>query len=154
MDEATTGSATGPELTPRDLAEAVEGLIEILDGLKQTADQLIVVTTTAADEALAGRQASERSNRRTLITAIVGALFALIVGGTLIVNTTVSRQNTKVIDAIKDCTDASGACYQDNEKRTATAVEELSKRIDRNFVAFCEHSASLSCSTTTTTTAR
>lgn len=56
-------------------------------------------------------------------------------------NTTTIKNSQETLDVVKDCTQPNGACYQDGQKRTGKAVQDISEATTQAsiYAAYCVH---------------
>ena len=124
------------ELTPDELGRAIIEMAEVLDGLRRTADSLVVEMGAARQQTEAARDEVAAQGRRSRLLAGGGALLTLAV---LIVAlfaaalqhqsdvATESRreQTSAVLEAIQGCTSPGHPCYDDNQIRSGERLAPI-----------------------------
>lgn len=77
-------------------------------------------------------------NARQALGALIGVMAAVVivtlVWAVLAIRDT-QTTNTGTIDLIKNCTEADGQCYKENQRRTAEAIQQLIDANQLNEVA-------------------
>lgn len=115
---ALTGSSATEEPDREHAHPGTEALRKSLAALIEESRQLRL---DVADESARNR----RANRRT---AIVAALFGLMLVGVLVVayqNNTIARQTADTNQRMADCTTPGGHCYDEGKTRTGQAIGDI-----------------------------
>ena len=110
------------EFTRADIVELLGLVREAVDGIGALAESIT---------------AQDRRTRRMSALATIVAVAVLFIGG-------LSLSNRAVIAAIEDCTQPTGQCYQESQRRTAGVVSpvmeslgRIESRSERNLRLLC-----------------
>jgi hypothetical protein len=113
---------TASEPSNAELASIVRDLSRSMESLHGDAGQL-------RNEMADYREAFEAVDRRRTWAWIAGLLAFLVLMGGLTTSLVVNRGNAEVIERIRDCTEAGGACYEANALRGKQNVQILVQTI-------------------------
>lgn len=123
-----------PEMTPAELAEAIDDLAQVLGGLKTTADDLVVEMAAVRADSAEQRKVSRRARLYAGVAAAAAALVLIIVSTGFLLARMGEReqagrdaQTARVLEAIEDCTRPGDRhdCYNENQARTSQRLAPI-----------------------------
>lgn len=78
------------------------------------------------------RRVTRYEAMKRLLIVFIAVVVSLVLGAILVLVNQMSergKENHRLLTTVQDCTQPSGKCYQDGQKRTASAVSDINRVI-------------------------